>query len=810
MLRDKPRYDAFTAALHAVETTGGVVIVGPGGVGKSTLIGSLLEALHPDDTVHIAVDELAESKKAPAVLLDALNGRSLAEESTAAQIRGATEARRMAIVFDGADASVAEILDLAAAVPTRPNGPWIVIASRVRPMMTSVPVVPLPPFDVMTTDGMADAHDLFRKWYLDSGGSLSALGASPQAAREVLLATAGVPLTIRVAAGAAAAVGINAASELLSTASLDELTECIDRSVSLLTPTEAQLFESFGVTAGSFTAAAAAAVGGMSTAEATLALGGLVRHSLLDPVGDRFRMLPPIHRYVIAASGTDLERQHRHRTWCLALVEEATPEHDDDIRLAISRSTDDPASAAELTLRLAKALLGCQRHHRAVELLDDVLHHAALIEAMDTDDHVELLRLSAIAAMESAGTARAVPFLDAADTLVGSTTVPARTGARLASLRASLLHDAGNALAAVELSLTAIEAARQVGDDFNAIQSKLGSANMLQDLARFDEAEQLASKVIAGCGHDREWLAAQAWSTRAFIAVERGDRATCTAIAHRLLESASSLGTAVDAEFLLMLADPLAYAEHVSAAAEMQASPPGPWMVYLEAQVALSMMALVRGDHATAMTLASDIAVVAESLPLMWMRLEGLLLLGDAAMVCDELGQALSAYRQALDLARRHHHPARVADALDGLARLAPDSHTRSAALEHAALIRTSVGAARRPRPWLPALDTAQVRMTHTHTSNGDLLDEQVLDRFLAGAPILPATRTSRKAHPLDRLSPAERRVAQLAASGLTNREIGEQLHIARRTVETHLVHIFQKLSVHNRTQLAATVGASV
>ena len=100
--------------------------------------------------------------------------------------------------------------------------------------------------------------------------------------------------------------------------------------------------------------------------------------------------------------------------------------------------------------------------------------------------------------------------------------------------------------------------------------------------------------------------------------------------------------------------------------------------------------------------------------------------------------------------------------------------------------------------------------MTHTHTSNGDLLDEQVLDRFLAGAPILPATRTSRKAHPLDRLSPAERRVAQLAASGLTNREIGEQLHIARRTVETHLVHIFQKLSVHNRTQLAATVGASV
>ena len=42
-----------------------------------------------------------------------------------------------------------------------------------------------------------------------------------------------------------------------------------------------------------------------------------------------------------------------------------------------------------------------------------------------------------------------------------------------------------------------------------------------------------------------------------------------------------------------------------------------------------------------------------------------------------------------------------------------------------------------------------------------------------------------------------------------TNREIGEQLHIARRTVETHIVHAFQMLGVQNRTQLARLVAAS-
>ena len=58
-----------------------------------------------------------------------------------------------------------------------------------------------------------------------------------------------------------------------------------------------------------------------------------------------------------------------------------------------------------------------------------------------------------------------------------------------------------------------------------------------------------------------------------------------------------------------------------------------------------------------------------------------------------------------------------------------------------------------------------------------------------------------------DSLTVTERRVAELTAGGLTNRQIGGELGISRRTVETHLSHTFAKLGVSNRSQLAAEIG---
>jgi DNA-binding CsgD family transcriptional regulator len=55
-------------------------------------------------------------------------------------------------------------------------------------------------------------------------------------------------------------------------------------------------------------------------------------------------------------------------------------------------------------------------------------------------------------------------------------------------------------------------------------------------------------------------------------------------------------------------------------------------------------------------------------------------------------------------------------------------------------------------------------------------------------------------------LTPAERAIADLVADGLTNPQIGARLYISRRTVHTHLTHIFAKLDIASRAQLAAQV----
>ncbi|TWE15683.1 regulatory LuxR family protein [Kitasatospora atroaurantiaca] len=54
-----------------------------------------------------------------------------------------------------------------------------------------------------------------------------------------------------------------------------------------------------------------------------------------------------------------------------------------------------------------------------------------------------------------------------------------------------------------------------------------------------------------------------------------------------------------------------------------------------------------------------------------------------------------------------------------------------------------------------------------------------------------------------DALTDAERRVAELAVQGLTNRQIAQTLVISPGTVETHLRHAFQKLDITSRRQLA-------
>lgn len=57
-------------------------------------------------------------------------------------------------------------------------------------------------------------------------------------------------------------------------------------------------------------------------------------------------------------------------------------------------------------------------------------------------------------------------------------------------------------------------------------------------------------------------------------------------------------------------------------------------------------------------------------------------------------------------------------------------------------------------------------------------------------------------------LTPAERRVAKLAAAGAANRDIAQRLFLSLRTVETHLTHAYQKLEIASRDELPGALGS--
>jgi DNA-binding CsgD family transcriptional regulator len=113
----------------------------------------------------------------------------------------------------------------------------------------------------------------------------------------------------------------------------------------------------------------------------------------------------------------------------------------------------------------------------------------------------------------------------------------------------------------------------------------------------------------------------------------------------------------------------------------------------------------------------------------------------------------------------------------------------------------------------LLALGLVQRRKNERRRAHESL--EQALAIFEElGAPLW-AERTRRELRPVggrptdrDALTPAEQRVAELAASGLTNREVAAILFISPKTVESTLARAYRKLNIHSRAELGAHIAA--
>ncbi|HEU4545940.1 MAG TPA: response regulator transcription factor, partial [Microlunatus sp.] len=190
------------------------------------------------------------------------------------------------------------------------------------------------------------------------------------------------------------------------------------------------------------------------------------------------------------------------------------------------------------------------------------------------------------------------------------------------------------------------------------------------------------------------------------------------------------------------------------------------------ALAALGMLALLCGDPQVAADLEKQALV---------MKME----LGDRAATAFVL--EVLAWVAASE--RRHERAATLLGAADALWRhlsLDPDtvpylSVNRRRSEEHA------------------GIDRGNAAFRAAFRSGAELSDEQVLALALEQAPVEEAEEPV----PLTR---RELEVASLVGSGLSNREIAEQLAISQRTVESHVENILRKLGFGSRTQVVGWV----
>ena len=191
-----------------------------------------------------------------------------------------------------------------------------------------------------------------------------------------------------------------------------------------------------------------------------------------------------------------------------------------------------------------------------------------------------------------------------------------------------------------------------------------------------------------------------------------------------------------------------------------------------------------------------------------------------AALASARLGQpdrALELVEEELEIARRFGAPEPIGEALRVQALLAPSaemvelargavdvlagselrlSHAR-ALIDLGAALRRSGHRRNAREPLREGLDLANRCGSVVETDRA--MDEL---RATGARPRRPALRG------LDALSAQERRVAAMAADGLSNREIAEALFLTRRTVEMHLTGAYRKLDVPGREHLPAALAA--
>ena len=234
-----------------------------------------------------------------------------------------------------------------------------------------------------------------------------------------------------------------------------------------------------------------------------------------------------------------------------------------------------------------------------------------------------------------------------------------------------------------------------------------------------------------------------------------------------------------------------------------------PYFVVLPAIVEASARRRV-GEHAGAGSLLDDIAGLTAGFDNQWMLARIELERGLLAQESGDLEAAARHVHGALASFARMGHRPDAAATLDAVASLAQRAESDAEAVRcfaAAAALRNILGIVPLPTDAAVAHATCgQLRASvgddafATYWAEGSALSMEEAIEYASRA----RGERKRPSSGWASLTPTELRVVELVAEGLTNPQIAAKMFVARGTVKVHLGHIFTKLDVTSRSELAA------
>ena len=492
-------------------------------------------------------------------------------------------------------------------------------------------------------------------------------------------------------------------------------------------------------------------------------------------------------------------------------------------------ASDDPHGRVRTTLNLAVALWGAERTAEAVAAL---LEEVERVESRDRDLALRLeAHLVATGWLESTTSPAVAGRLKRFEPLLGRTSAE-----RLASGARAFEALAHGTPSATVQQYAAIALTEPPATDADELAPPPWPIVALTCIDHFERAAESCDAAIADAtarGAVRTLIILTGWRTA--IGLRRGALRDAEADARHAFELAAGRGFALDlpatrAFLIEILVEQGRLDEAVEAVAgPRQPEAVAPHIAWNWFRHARGRLRLASGDAAGALAdqLACGAWMAAWGSPsptiLPWRSAAALahLALGqpDAAQALaqDEVSdaRAIGAPR-ALGRALRIAGIARGGDdghALlteavevlrSGCHRAPAGDHVAGAQLELAHALVDLGSALRRSGLRRSAREHLASGMDLAHGCGAAALEERAREELVVtGARPRRAALTGR-----DSLTPSERRVAERAAAGLTNREIAQELFVTPRTVELHLTHVFAKLDLRSRTQLASALSS--